>query len=149
MKILQSSQADEVTPELSPADQLPSPQTQKEIQQKKGICVMIKAKPRKKGKIMLHPYETLAGLFEAAEARQRINKETLDNSQALDSVLEEIFMMLSTIFEEARQMGRSLPMREVKQSVLDEKVCDLAAAAFPEPRESAREGYSGGWLRQS
>lgn len=39
-------------------------------------------------------------------------------------------MMMTTILEEVRQMVRSLHMREMEQVILDEKVCNLAAAAL-------------------
>lgn len=57
----------------------------------------------------------------------------MKNSQALANVQDVICPEMSKILDEVRQKVRSLPMREMKQSVLDEKVHNLAAAGFVDP----------------
>lgn len=130
---MRSSQAAELTNEMSPTDQPPSPRTKKATQWKKDLIVMIQSRPPKKGKIILHPHETVPELIGAREATQWMKNETTKKSQATINVPDEIYLIMSTILDEVRQMVRSLPMREVKQSVLDEKVTNLVAAAFPDP----------------
>ncbi|KAL8156243.1 hypothetical protein AgCh_001370 [Apium graveolens] len=111
IKMLLAAQA-ESTPELSPDDQPPSPQTRKEIQRKKGLEVLIRVKPPKKGSIFLHPRKMLPELIGAAEATQLINREASKNAQARANIPDEICLRMVMILDEVKHMVQSLPMRE-------------------------------------
>lgn len=74
----------------------------------------------------------MAELVGACEAAQWTNKQTKKSSDDLVDVSDDIYFMMLKILDEVRQVVRSLPMRKVKQSLLDKEVRNLAAAAFPE-----------------
>ncbi|XP_074322079.1 uncharacterized protein LOC141659202 [Apium graveolens] len=139
MKTLLAAKAE--SPELSSGDQPPSPRTRKEIRRKKELEVLIQAKPPNKGIIFLHPCETLPELIGAEKASQWISREMSRNSQVRASVPDEICLRMVKILDEMKEMVQSLPMREVKQSVLDENVRNLAAAAFSDPSQHVLQAY--------
>lgn len=56
-------------------------------------------------------------------------------------VSDDIFQMMSRILDEVRQMVRSFLMHEVKKSDLDERVRNLAAAAFPDPSQHIMQSH--------
>ncbi|KAK1364160.1 hypothetical protein POM88_039721 [Heracleum sosnowskyi] len=116
-----------------PTDELQSPRTQREIQRIKDQHVTIQAKPPIRGRVFLRPHETLGEIFGGREATQWISKQAM--TPDLVSVPDDIYKMMSTILDQVRQMVRSLPMREVKQSVLDEEVRKLATSKFPDPSQ--------------
>ncbi|KAK1365450.1 hypothetical protein POM88_041011 [Heracleum sosnowskyi] len=46
---------------------------------------------------------------------------------------------MSNILDAVQQMVRSLPTHEVKQTVLDEQVRNLATATFPDPSQQSKQ----------
>ncbi|KAK1353668.1 hypothetical protein POM88_052033 [Heracleum sosnowskyi] len=54
---------------------------------------------------------------------------------------DTFYRMMSTIVDEVRQMVHSLPMREVKKSVLDQELRNLATAAFLEPNQQSLQSH--------
>ncbi|KAK1401215.1 hypothetical protein POM88_000820 [Heracleum sosnowskyi] len=139
MKNARSSQ-DDSTDELWPTDQPPSPRTQMEIFRKKDVVVTMQARPPKKGVIILHPQDTVGELIGAHEAARWTSLPKMD-SHASVALPDQIYGMMSTILDEVRQMVRSLPMREVKQSVLDQELRNLATAALPEPNQQSLHSH--------
>ncbi|KAK1388028.1 hypothetical protein POM88_016206 [Heracleum sosnowskyi] len=121
MKNALSSQ-DDSTVELSPTDQPPSPRTQMEINRKKDVIATMQATPPKKGRIILHPHDTVGKLIGAQEAARWTSQPKLDYSHASFDLPGQFYRTMSTILDEVRKMVRSLPMREVKQSVLDQEL---------------------------
>ncbi|KAK1381938.1 hypothetical protein POM88_019673 [Heracleum sosnowskyi] len=55
-----------------------------------------------------------------------------------DDVSGDIYVMMSTVFDEVSQLLHSLPAHEVKRSVLDEEIHKLAIAASPDPSLQTR-----------
>ncbi|KAK1383016.1 hypothetical protein POM88_020751 [Heracleum sosnowskyi] len=139
MKNARSSQDDSV--ELSPTDQPPSPRTQMDINRKKDVIATMQARPPKKGRIILHPQDTVGELIGAQEAARWTSQPKLDYFHASFALPDQFYRMMSTILDEVRQMVRSLPMREVKQSVLDHELHNLATAAFPEPNQQSLQSH--------
>ncbi|KAK1382665.1 hypothetical protein POM88_020400 [Heracleum sosnowskyi] len=132
----------ELTPEFnSPTDEPLSPRTQREIQRKNDLIVTVEARAPKKGKVILHPQETLAELVGGHEAVRFIKKRKVEDSHVVVGVPDGIYSMMSTILDQVRQMVRSLPMREVKKFVLDEEVHYLATAEFPDPSQHSMHNH--------
>ncbi|KAK1361235.1 hypothetical protein POM88_045709 [Heracleum sosnowskyi] len=69
MKNVRSSQDDSTAElaELLPTDQSPSPRTQMEIYRKKDVIATMQARPPKRGRIILHPQDTVTELIGAQE----------------------------------------------------------------------------------
>ncbi|KAK1361665.1 hypothetical protein POM88_046139 [Heracleum sosnowskyi] len=101
----------------------------------------VEARAPKKGKVILHPQETLAELVGGHEAVRFIKKRKVEDSHVVVGVPDGIYSMMSTILDQVRQMVRSLPMREVKKSVLDEEVHYLATAEFPDPSQHSMHNH--------
>lgn len=116
-----------------PTDEPQSPRTQREIQRINDLHVTIQAKPPIRGRVFLRPHETLGEIVGGREATQWISKQAMTPN--LVNVPDDICKMMSTILDQVRQMVRSLPMREVKQSILDEEVRKLATSKFPYPSQ--------------
>ncbi|KAK1383014.1 hypothetical protein POM88_020762 [Heracleum sosnowskyi] len=127
--------------ELSPTDQPPSPRTQMDINRKKDVIATMQARPPKKGRIILHPQDTVGELIGAQEAARWTSQPKLDYFHASFALPDQFYRMMLTILDEVRQMVRSLPMREVKQSVLDQELHNLATAAFPEPNQQSLQSH--------
>ncbi|KAK1397846.1 hypothetical protein POM88_007709 [Heracleum sosnowskyi] len=151
MKNARSSQDDSIV-ELSQTDQPPSPRTQMEIYRIKDIISTMQARPPKKGRIILHPQDTVGELIGAYEATRWTNQPKIDNCHDSVALPDKFYQMMSTILDEVRQMIRSLPMREVKQSILDQELRNLATAAFPDPNQKSLQTHyirtAGGLLPQ-
>ncbi|KAK1361943.1 hypothetical protein POM88_046417 [Heracleum sosnowskyi] len=135
MAQIRSSQA-ELTPELSPTDEPPSPGTQKEIRLKKDLQLTLQVIPPKGGRVFLRPNETLGEIVGAREAAKWA-KQTMQLASV--DIPDDIFTMMSKILDTVQQMVRSLPTHEVKQSVLDEQVRNLATATFPDPSQQSKQ----------
>ncbi|KAK1372006.1 hypothetical protein POM88_038098 [Heracleum sosnowskyi] len=128
-------------PELTletPSDEPPSPSTLKEIQRKKDIFVMTQARPPTRGKLNLYPQQTVGELVGAMEATQWAKQMAKKSRDPADDVSGDIYVMMSTVFDEVSQLLHSLPAHEVKQSVLDEEIHKLAIAASPDPSLQTR-----------
>ncbi|KAK1375241.1 hypothetical protein POM88_031434 [Heracleum sosnowskyi] len=128
-------------PELTletPSDEPPSPSTLKEIQRKKDIFVMMQARPPTRGKLNLYPQQTVGELVGAMEATQWAKQMAEKSRDPADDVSGDIYVMMSTVFDEVSQLLHSLPAHEVKQSVLDEEIHKLAIAASPDPSLQTR-----------
>ncbi|KAK1375588.1 hypothetical protein POM88_031781 [Heracleum sosnowskyi] len=151
MKNARSSQDDSIV-ELSQTDQPPSPHTQMEIYRIKDIISTMQARPPKKGRIILHPQDTVGELIGVYEATRWTNQPKIDNCHDSVALPDKFYQMMSTILDEVRQMIRSLPMREVKQSILDQELRNLATAAFPDPNQKSLQTHyirtAGGLLPQ-
>ncbi|KAK1352565.1 hypothetical protein POM88_053262 [Heracleum sosnowskyi] len=91
----------------------------------------MQARPPKKGVIILHPQDTVGELIGAHDATRWTSQPKMDSHTSV-ALPDQIYGMMSTILDEVSQMVRSLPMREVKQSVLDQELRNLATAALPE-----------------
>ncbi|KAK1361069.1 hypothetical protein POM88_045543 [Heracleum sosnowskyi] len=59
---------------------------------------------------------------------QKMAKKSHD---PVDDVSDDIYVMMSTVFDEVSQILHSLPTHEVKRSILDEEIHTLAIAASP------------------
>ncbi|XP_074331478.1 uncharacterized protein LOC141668485 [Apium graveolens] len=118
-------------------DEPTSPRTQRALQHQTDIFVLAEARFPRKGKVNLHQQDTLVELLGARDALQLIKKQKVKESQSLVDVLNNIYLMMSEILNDVRQMVCSLPSREVKQSVLDKEVHKLATASLPDPSQQS------------
>ncbi|KAK1388313.1 hypothetical protein POM88_016491 [Heracleum sosnowskyi] len=81
----------ELTPEFnSSIDEPLSPRTQREIQRKNDLIVTVEARAPKKGKVILHPQETLAELVGVHEAVRFIKKRKVEDSHVVVGVPDGI-----------------------------------------------------------
>ncbi|KAK1365111.1 hypothetical protein POM88_040672 [Heracleum sosnowskyi] len=153
MKNARSSQDDSIV-ELLQTDQPPSPRTKMDIYRIKDIISTTQDRPPKKGWIILHPQDMVGELIGAQEATRWTSQPKIDNSHDSASVAlpDKFYQMMSTILDEVRHMIRSLPVGEVKQSILDQELRNLATAAFPDPNQQSLHTHyirtAGGLLPQ-
>ncbi|KAL1822415.1 hypothetical protein ACET3Z_009193 [Daucus carota] len=113
------------------ADPPPSPNTLKMNQRRKALSLIIQVRPPKKGKAILfprHPVTEVLGAYEAAKFASTQPKQNSTPSQlSTDSV--DLVVKVSA---EVHRMVRSLEMREVPRSFLNEQMHRLADEAFPD-----------------
>nr|XP_017234279.1 PREDICTED: uncharacterized protein LOC108208272 [Daucus carota subsp. sativus] len=112
-------------------DPPPSPNTLKMNQRRKALSLIIQVRPPKKGKAILfprHPVTEVLGAYEAAKFASTQPKQNSTPSQlSTDSV--DLVVRVSA---EVHRMVRSLEMREVPRSFLNEQMHRLADEAFPD-----------------
>ena len=111
-----------------------------EMQQKRDLLVLIKAKPPRKGKLNLFPRQSMSELVGRAEAAQYAEGQREPVNEVSDQIYGMMFEMLGNL----QLMVCALPTREVTQAVLDEELSKLATAAFP---NQAQELYQTHYIR--
>ena len=99
----------------------------KEMQQKRDLLVLIKAKPPRKGKLNLFPRQSMSELVGRAEAAQYAEGQR----EPVNEVSYHIYGMMFEMLGNLQLMVCALPTREVTQAVLDEELSKLATTAFP------------------
>ncbi|KAK1387620.1 hypothetical protein POM88_015798 [Heracleum sosnowskyi] len=82
--------------------QPPSPRTQMEIYRIKDIISTMQARPLKKGRIILHPQDTVGELIGAQEATRWTRQPKIDNSHDSVALPDKFYQMMLTILDVVR-----------------------------------------------